>query len=105
MVPSVLFVGMERSFIDAFRKDFPAVTALSAAHSAAARERIPVTRPLVVVVASSVTKPELQDLVDVSSAVGAEVVRMSGEVASPISYFRIKKALIERLEQQERQRS
>ena len=89
---------MERDFIDTFRKDFAAVMALSVAHSAAARERIPVTRPLVVVVASNVGKDELQDLVDVATAVGAEVIRMPGEVATPIGYFRIKKAMIEALD-------
>lgn len=101
-VPSVLFVGMDREFIDAFRKDFGAVTALSVAHSAAARERIPVTRPLVVVAASSLGKDELQDLIDVSAGVGAEVIRMPGEVATPIGYFRIKKAMIEVLDRRRR---
>lgn len=89
---------MDRAFVDAFRKDFATVTALSVAHSAAARERIPITRPLVVVVASSITKAELQDIVDVCHEIRAELIRMPGGVASPISYFRIKKALIERLE-------
>lgn len=89
---------MEKSFIESFRKDFPAVLALNVAHAPAARERIPVTRPLVVVVASAVTKDELNEIIDVAEAVGADVLRMPSEAATPIQYFRIKKALIERLD-------
>jgi hypothetical protein len=100
-----MFVAMERSFVEAFRKDFPAVLALSVAHSPAARERIPVTRPLVIVIASSVTRAELQDIVDVAEAVGAEVIRMSAGPPTPVSYFRIKKALIARLERLEKLRA
>lgn len=98
VIPTVLFVAMDKSFVESFRKDFPAVLALNVAHAFAARERIPVTRPLVVVVASAVTQDELTDLIDVAGAVGADVLRMPGEAATPIQYFRIKKALIERLD-------
>lgn len=101
-VSSVLFVGMDREFIDAFRKDFAHVTVLTVAHAAAARERIPVTRPFVVVVATWLAKDELQELVDIATGVGAETIRMPGEVATPIGYFRIKKALIEALERRRR---
>lgn len=93
---------MDRSFVDAFRKDFPMVLTLSVAHCAAARERIPVTRPAVVVVASAVTKVQLQEVVDAAAAVGAELIRMTGDSASPVSYFRIKKALIEHQERKQR---
>ena len=102
VIPTVMFVAIDRSFVEAFRKDFPAVLALSVAHAAAARQRIPVTKPLVVVVASTVSKPELEELIDVAGGVGAEVLRMPGESATPISYFRIKKALIERLDKRRR---
>ena len=93
---------MGRAFVESFRKDFPTVVTLAVAHSAAARERIPVTQPVVVVVASAVTKGELQEIVDVSAAIGAEVIRISGETPSPVSYFRIKKALLEQQERRQR---
>ncbi|MBK6695070.1 MAG: hypothetical protein IPG50_23100 [Myxococcales bacterium] len=98
LIPTILFVAMDRAFLDAFRKDFPGVLALSVAHAAAARERIAVTKPFVVVAASVIPKEDLADLVEVSAGVGADVIRMAGESTSPIAYFRIKKALIERLE-------
>ena len=88
---------MERGFVDAFRKDFGTVLALQVAHAAAARQRIPVTRPFVVVVSNTVHQGEIDEMQDVTAAVGAELIKMPDAV-SPVSFFRIKKALIERLE-------
>lgn len=102
VVPSVLFVGMDATFVDSFRKDFPAVRGLNVAHAAAARERIPVTRPLVVVVGSAVPKEEVEEMTDIAGAVGCELVRLAGDAVSPIAYFRIKKAIIEVLERRTR---
>jgi hypothetical protein len=76
-VPSVMFVGADDMFALECTLALPDLSHLRVAHAAAAVERMVVTRPLVVIVDDSVTGPSLEQVIDCSRDIRAEVLRVS----------------------------
>lgn len=94
LVLSVFFVGAPDAIVDAFHADLPRVKIYRAAHAIAARERIPVTRPLVVIVPPDLAGAEKDDLLDVCVAVGAEVVSLGEREDVRVAVRRITEAML-----------
>jgi hypothetical protein len=76
-VPSLMLVGVAPELADDCARAFPAVRALRVGHSAAAVERMLVTRPLVVVLGDELHASEVELVKDCARDIQAEVLRAS----------------------------
>jgi hypothetical protein len=74
-VPSVMLVAVDPQLADDCATAFPAIRTLRVGHSAAAVERMLVTRPLVVLLGSDLVGSEIALVVDCARDIQAEVLR------------------------------
>jgi hypothetical protein len=79
-----MLVGSDAELLDVCAQAVPGVPVLRVGHAAAAVERMLVMRPLVVVVAESVKKLEVERVVDCARDIRAEVVHASKDLASEL---------------------
>jgi hypothetical protein len=76
-VPSVMFVGSDDEFALECARALPDLSHLRVGHAAGAVERMPVTRPLVVIVDESVTGAGLEQVMECARDIRAEILRVS----------------------------
>jgi hypothetical protein len=79
-VPSVMFVGSDDEFAIECALALPDLPHLRVEHAAAAVERMPVTRPLVIIVDESVTGPGLEQVIECARDIRAEILRVSSSL-------------------------
>jgi hypothetical protein len=72
-----MVVGSDDSLADEAARALPGITHLRVAHAAAAVERMPVTRPLVVIVDESVTGADFERVAECARDIRAEILRAS----------------------------
>jgi hypothetical protein len=76
-VPSLMLVGLAAETADECARAFPGLLVLKVGHSAAAVERMTVTRPLVVVVGHEVPGPDADLVAQCAQDIQAQVLRES----------------------------
>jgi hypothetical protein len=75
-----MFVGSDDEFALECALALPDLSHLRVGHSAAAVERMPVTRPLVIVVDESVSGSGLEQVLECARDIRAEILRVSSEL-------------------------
>ncbi|HEX4446438.1 MAG TPA: hypothetical protein VH044_06875 [Polyangiaceae bacterium] len=76
-VPSLMLVGVAGDVADGCARAFPALLVLRVGHTAAAVERMMVTRPLVVVLGAELPRGDVEFVVQCARDIQAEVLRES----------------------------
>ncbi len=74
--PSIMLVALDNTLVGRLTEMAAPLPVLRVVHVQAARERLPVTRPLAVVVGSDVDRSELDMLQETASGVGAELLQL-----------------------------
>jgi hypothetical protein len=81
-VPSLMLVGLASELADECARAFPALLVLRVGHSAAAVERMMVTRPLVVLLGTELPRGDAEFVAQCARDIQAEVLRESNLSAS-----------------------
>lgn len=74
-VPSLMLVGLESGVADECVRAFPSLRVLRVSHSAAAIERMLVTRPLVVLLGPELPRGDAAAVAEIARDIRAEVLR------------------------------